>query len=530
MADRHSRTGFVRSASLMGSLTLVSRVLGYVRDSLNAALFGAGAVADAYFVAFRIPNLLRDLVGEGALSAALIPTLGKALVKKGPREAHRLTAAMLTIVILGGVGVIVLGVLAAPWIVGLLAPGFHSSPGKFGLTVSLTRLLMPFIVFISLAAVVMGLLNARQKFGAPAFAPVALNLTIILCAVAVVPLFGKTPETQIYGWTLGVLLGGLAQWLVQVPAARSLGFRFEWRTWHPGVAEVGKLMMPALAGYSVAQVYLLVNTILASLLPEGSVAYLYYGNRLMQLPLGVFGVALSTAAFPVVARAFGEGKPASAAGPLNHAAALAAFTVLPASAGLIALAPQINGLLFRFGRFSAADVGITAAVSVAYAVGIIGHSLTRVFTPAFYAAGRPSIAVRVAVISVLANILLSVVLMLKLGVMGLPLSTSLVALASAVWLFVRLRPLIPGFGGGALAFSMARSLLAAAAMGGAVWFAAGPAGARLAAAGWGTKAVDAAVTGGGIALGLAVFAVLAWVLRIPELRDFAEAIRRKVRK
>ena len=526
----HSRSGFVRSASLMGSLTMVSRVLGYVRDSMNAALFGAGWVADAYFVAFRIPNLLRDLVGEGALSAALVPTLSKTLAKKGGGEANRLSSAMLTIVAVGGLVFIAAGIILAPAVVSVLAPGFRADPGKFALTVSLTRWLLPFIVFISLAAVVMGFLNAHQRFGPPAFAPVALNICIILSAVAIVPFFGDKPETQIYGWTIGVLLGGLAQWLVQMPAVRGLGFRYEPRLRNPGVGEVGRLMAPALAGYSVAQVHLLVNTILASLLGSGSVAYLYYGNRLMQLPLGVFGVALSTVALPLVSRAFASGRPAHASRPLNHALALASFTVLPASAGLIALAGPINGLLFRYGRFDSADAAVTASVSIAYAIGIIGHALIRVLTPAFYAAGKPSIPVRVMIVSVAANALLSVVLMTRLGVVGLPLATSLVALVSAGWLGWKLAPLVPGLGGRIMASSIIRSLVASVLMGGVVWVLAGRADEWLAVSGYGGKMAEAIITGGGMVAGFGLFVLLAWVLKIPELGDFIGMIKRRVVK
>jgi putative peptidoglycan lipid II flippase len=520
-----ARAAFVRSASLLGSWTLASRVLGYVRDSLNAALFGAGAVADAYFVAFRIPNLLRDLVGEGAFSAAVVPTVSRTILKGGPREAHRLLSALLTVVALGGAVVVAVGVLVAPWIVSLLAPGFAGSPAKFALTVSLTRWLFPFIACMSLAASVMGYLNARERFGPGAFAPVALNLCVIAGGVFLCPLFGDSPDTRIYGWTIGVLLGGLAQWLVQIPAARSLGFRWAWRLWHPGLREIGILMAPALVGFSVSQLYLLINTILASLLPEGSVAYLYYGNRLMQLPLGVMGVALSTAAYPVVARALARGRPADAARPLNHALSLAAFSVLPASAGLIALSPWINRLLFRYGRFGAEDAAVTAAVASAYAIGIIGHACGRVLTPPFYAAGRPYVPVAVAGVGVVCNAMLSSILMFPLGPVGLPLSTSVVAIATALWLGWRLHGVVPGLGGQRVARAFAGALLASAGMGLAVW-----AGARwgdhaLAAAGLSMRVRDSAVTVTGIAAGIAAYAALAWILRLRELSDVRDAMR-----
>lgn len=521
------RHGLIRSAGTAGSLTMVSRVLGYIRDSLNAALFGAGWIADAYFVAFRIPNMFRDLVGEGALSAAVIPTVTRAWARRGPREAFRLVSALLSVIAMGGAAVVLIGWLAAPLIVRIMAPGFSALPEKFALTVVLTRILFPFIAFISLASGVMGLLLSRQRLGPVAFAPVALNLCIIAAGAIACPLVGPDPSRQIYAWTAGVLIGGLVQWLVQVPAARALGFRFEWRTWHPGLGEIAALMVPAFFGLAITQVHLLVNTILASLLPGGSVAYLYYGNRLMQLPLGVVGVTLSMASYPIVARALAEGKPREAGKAVNHALSLVGFAVLPASAGLIALAPWINGLLFRFGRFTSADASAAAAVASAYAIGIVGHSCLRILTPPFYAAGRPYIPVITGAVGVLANILLSSWLMLKIGVVGLPLSTSAVTILGALWLAVRLRTIIPGVGGSRVAASMARNLAASAAMGWAVflvarWLAANPAVMALP-----HKAAEALVTGAGIAAGAAIYAGLAWSLRFPEFRDILDAARRR---
>ena len=508
----------------MSALTLASRVLGYVRDSLNAALFGAGTVADAYFVAFRIPNILRDLVGEGALSAALIPTLAKTARKGGIGEAGRLTSAMLTIVALGGAVLVAAGYFAAPWIVHFLAPGFLGFPAKFELTVSLTRWLFPFIVFISLAAVTMGLLNSQERFAAPAMAPLALNASIILGGVFCLVVGGKI-ETVIYYWTFAVLLGGAAQWLVQTPAAGALGFRYSFRLWHPAVVDVALLMAPALVGFSVSQIHILVNTILASLLPEGSIAYLYYGNRLMQLPLGVFGVALSTAAYPVVARAFARGRPREAAAPIDHGLCLAFLTVLPASAGLIALAPEINGLLFRYGRFGPADVAVTASVSVAYAIGIIGHSVGRIFTPAFYAAGKPYLPVVVAGFGVTANVLLSMVLMFPLGIVGLPLSTSVVALATALWLGALLRRSIPGLFGAGVVSSLWRSLLASALMGAVVWKSAARGREWLVSAGITGKPAEVLLVLGGIVLGAGVFFLAARLFGVKELGEVSRALR-----
>ncbi len=516
----------LRSASIMGGWTLVSRVLGYARDSINAALFGAGWVADAYFVAFRIPNLLRDLVAEGAASAAVIPGLARARHRWGERSAAKLGGALLSISAAGGVGLIVLGALAAPWVVSAMAPGFAEGTPIRDLTVSLTRRLFPFIACMSLAAVAMAWLNAAGRFAPGAFAPAAMNAVVI--AGGLVLLLGPIapPETLIQGWTLAVVLGGLCQWLVQMPAARATGLRWTWPPRHPGLQKVGGLMLPALAGFSVTQLHLLVNTILASLLPAGSVSHLYYGNRLMQLPLGVVGVALSTAAYPAVAAALAAGRPHRAADPLNRALRFAAFAVLPASAGLIALSEPISALLFRSGRFTEADALVTAAVSSAYAVGIIGHAVVRILTPPFYAAGTPGTPVRIAMAGVAANAALSALLMPSLGVIALPLSTSAVTLATAGWLLVRLRGLVPGTGAGVLR-SAGRSLALAIAMGLVVWSAAGWAGGQPAVTALTPKLREALLTGGGMALGLAMFALTARALRFPEWREAMSALRRR---
>lgn len=514
--------GLLRSASVLGGWTMVSRVLGYARDSINAALFGAGWVADAYFVAFRIPNLLRDLVAEGAASAAVIPALARVRQRAGERAAANLGGALLSAAAAGGVGLIVLGALAAPWIVSAMAPGFAPGSEVRGLTVGLTRRLFPFIACMSLAAVTMAWLNARGRFAPGAAAPAAMNAVVIAGGLALLLRGDAAPEVLIYGWALAVVIGGAAQWLVQMPAARATGLRWGWPIRHPALRDVGALMLPALAGSAVTQLHLLVNTILASLLPAGSVAHLYYGNRLMQLPLGVVGVALSTAAYPAVAAALAAGRPARAADPVNRALRFAAFAVLPATAGLIALGGPITALLFRSGRFSESDAVITAAVSSAYAIGILGHSAIRILTPPFYAAGRPGTPVRIAMAGVAANAALSALLMPALGVIALPLATSAVTLATAGWLGVRLRDAIPGVGAGLLP-SVARSLALATAMGLVVWAAAGQAATLPALAGLPPKARDAAVTGGGIVLGLGVFLLLARAFRAPEWTELRRA-------
>ncbi len=282
-------------------------------------------------------------------------------------------------------------------------------------------------------------------------------------------------------------------------------------------------MVPAVIGLSVSQLHVLVNTILASLLPEGSVAHLYYGNRLQQLPLGVIGVALATAAYPVVSGALARGDPGKASRAVNQGLRLAAFAVLPAAAGLIALAPHMTGLLFRFGRFGLGDAWITAGVCRAYAFGIVGHAWLRILTPPFYALRRPYQPVGIAGVAVAANALLAGTLMLRFGVTGLPVATSIVTLLSSFWLMKRLGVLLPGTGDAGVLRSCLRSLLLAAVMGALVWVAAGAAETALIEAGAGMKTRELALTFGGIAAGAVVYVLLAFVSGSRELGEILRA-------
>jgi putative peptidoglycan lipid II flippase len=461
-------------AGIIGLATMFSRILGFVRDSLNAALFGAGEISDAYFVAFRIPNLLRDLVAEGALSAAFVPSFIRQREQKGDGQAWMLGALMLNALILVMAVVVLLGEALAPGVVSVLAPGFLSRPGQFALCVVLTRWLFPFIAFMALGALFMGMHNARGHYLLPALAPAVMNAVMIASAWGLVPLFGADPRQQIIGWALGSLLGGMLQWLVQVPLAWSQGFRPRW-AWPFKDAEVLRvlaLMLPAILSNSVLQINQMVNTMFASAQP-GAVSYLYYGQRLMQLPLGIFGVAIATAVLPTLSSHHAHGDGAAFKNSLLFSLRLSLFITLPATVGLIVLSGPINAALFQGGRFNAADAQAVALASCCYSLCIVTASWSKILTPSFYVLESPRLPVLASlgmvVLNLALNSLAALTLPLRYRYLGLALSAACVSIVNALVLFVLLRRRIGPLGLGRLSRELKRLLLAAAAMGLAVW-------------------------------------------------------------
>jgi putative peptidoglycan lipid II flippase len=499
-----------KMAGLIGLATTLSRILGFVRDSLNASLFGAGEISDAYFVAFRIPNLLRDLVAEGALSAAFVPTFTDVREKQGEAAGWMLASLMLNALILIMAGIVLLGEALAPGLVGLLAPGFQARPDQFSLCVVLTRWLFPFIAFMALGALFMGMHNARRRFLVPALAPALLNAVMIASAWGLVPLFGADPRRQIIGWAIGSLLGGLAQWLVQVPLAFRDGFRLRWQ-WpfkDLGVRRVLKLMTPAIFGNSTSQINQMVNTMFSTSLAAGTVSYLYYGQRLFQLPLGIFGVAIATASLPALATHHARGEGEGFKRSLLYALRLSLFITLPASVGLITLSGPINRLLFQYGRFTPQDAQMVSRASICYCAGIVTASWVKILVQTFYVLGAPKVPVLVGFAMVGLNLALNTaaILLLPPGwrFLGLALSTSVVSVANAgtqLWL---LRRRLGALGLGKLAKDLALLGLAALVMGGAVW------GASLAWEQWAGPAASRALLALRVAA-LIALGVLAWL-------------------
>ncbi|TAL10126.1 MAG: murein biosynthesis integral membrane protein MurJ [Nitrospirae bacterium] len=452
------RTQVVEAAGIIGAATLLSRILGFLRDMVLARLFGAGAAADAFFVAYRIPNLLRELFAEGSMSAAFIPVFSEYLVKRDKRDAWELASAAFTTLLTILTGVCVLGVLAAPWLVQLIAPGFGADPERQALTVLLTRIMFPYLLFIGLAALAMGVLNSVRSFAAPAFSPVLFNIAIIASAFLLAPLF----DQPILAVAAGVVLGGLAQFLIQMPAMKKAGLLFGWRFdfAHAGVRRIGWLMAPALIGLSVTQINILVSTILASYFPGGP-TYLFYGMRLIHFPLGVFGVALATALLPSLAGQAAKGELEALRGTLGFGLRLIFFVIFPAMVGIILLRLPIVHLFFEHGRFTAADTQATAAAVLAYAVGLWAFAGVRIVVSAFYSLQDTRTPVKVAAAALAANVALSLALMEPLRHAGLALATAFSAILNMVLLVVLLDRRLGPFDWDAIARSHMRVLLAA---------------------------------------------------------------------
>lgn len=427
----------LRSVATVGSFTLVSRVFGFIRDILTAAILGAGPVADAFFVALRLPNLFRSLFAEGAFSAAFVPLAsgvlaegGKPAVRAFAEEAFAVLFAVLLVFV-------VASEIFMPWVMTAIAPGFAEEPGKFEAAVMLTRITFPYLLFISLTALQGGLLNAVDRFAAPAATPILLNLFLI----AGLLLMWR------YGWDDGRALAwaltaaGVAQflWLMLACARAGVALRLHLPRLTPRVKATLALMGPGVFGAGVTQLNLLISTALASLLPGGSVSYLYYADRLNQLPLGVVGIAIGTAILPPLSRQVRTGDGDGAAATQNRGVELALLLTLPAAAGLIVLAEPILSVLFERGAFGPADAAATAAALAAYAAGLPAFVLVKVLAPGFFAHHDTATPVKVAVAAMLANLVLTIGLMQFLAHVGVAIALSLAGWMQALTLLVLLQ-------------------------------------------------------------------------------------------
>lgn len=470
-----------RAAGIVGFFTFQSRLLGLVRDMVLASLFGSGMAADAFFVAFRIPNLLRRLFAEGSLTIAFIPVFTEYLTKKNRKEAFDLARVVLTVLSITLVLVTVLGVLFSPWIVRLQAFGFGGSGLKYDLTVLLTRITFPYIFFISIVAFFMGVLNSLGRFAAPAAAPIFLNVGIIGGAYLISPHL----QAPIVGVAVGVIIGGALQVGLQIPWVIREGLRLhpEWDLKHPALKRIALLMVPAILGSAVYQFNQFMGTLLATFLQEGSVSWLYYADRLVQFPLGIFAIAISTAALPALAAEAARDDLNQFGNTLNHAICLVFFITLPSMAGLMVLGKPIIQLLFERGAFDPRSSAMTTYALFYYTLGLWAFSGIRILVAAFYSLQDTRTPVKVAVIAVLVNLSLSLALMGPLGHGGLALALSIASSLQFFLLVLFLKKRVPCIEARPVLISVARSFIAAAAMGGAVYYlrsawpmTAGPAG------------------------------------------------------
>ena len=508
-------TGLARAAGIVSLATLASRLLGLIREQVFAAFFGAGLAVDAFQVAFRIPNLLRDLFAEGAMSAAFVPTLTRVQETEGREAAMRLASLVINFLVVTVSVICILGIVFADHIVPLMAPGFGQVPGKLELTTQMTRIMTPFLLLVALAAAVMGVLNTRRVFFIPAIAPTMLNLALIASGFLIAPICPRFGLEPIVGMAFGVLLGGLGQLFIQVPALWSQGFR--WRPEisfrDPGVLRIVTLMAPAAVGLAATQVNIFVNTFLASLLPQGSVSWLNYAYRLMQLPIGLFGVAIATVTLAEVSRHAARREMPALKRTISFSLRFGLFLTLPATMILMSLAHPIVALLYQHGRFGADDSWQTAQALWGYAVGLSAFSAVRVLVPVYYSLGMTRIPVTISFVTIAINVVLNIMLMEPLQHRGLALATSISSVLNFVLLFEVLRRKIGPMGGRALSRSAGKiflaSLLAALAAFAAAWE----------VEGWlGLTSVVAriAVVGSGLFAATAVYLVAVFALRIEE--------------
>lgn len=458
------KAGLLASTAVVATMTMLSRVLGLVRDVVIARMLGASAGADAFFVALKIPNFLRRLFAEGAFNQAFVPVLSE-YRSNGSMAATKLLVDRVAGT-LGGTLVLVtlVGVLAAPAIIWVFAPGFGDDPAKRALTVEMLRLTFPYLFFIALTAFAGGILNSWNRFAVPAFTPVLLNLSLIGCALFLAPHFAEDRMAVALAW--GVLIAGVVQLLFQLPFLARLNLmpipRMGWRD--PGVRKIMKLMAPALFGASVYQLNSLVNTILASMLETGSVTWLYYTDRLIELPLGIFAVAIGTVILPSLSSKHADASPEAFSRTLDWAIRMVVLIGLPAALALFALAEPLLSTLFQYGEFSAFDVTKTAASLRAYSAGLLAAMLIKVLAPGFYARQDTRTPVRIGVLAMLANMLLGALLVWEWRHVGLASAMALSAWLNAGLLYLGLRrsgvykPL-PGW-----ALQWVRMLLAGTAM------------------------------------------------------------------
>ena len=461
-----SKKHIIKSAGIIGFATVISRLLGFLRDILIAGFFGTRMYAQAFVVAFRIPNMLRDLIGEGATNAAFVPVLSEYLETKKREEFWHLANVLLNVILIVLSVVSLLGIFLSPVIVRFMAPGFISDSEKFRVTVQLTRLMFPYVLLVGLFAYSMGILNSLKHFSMPAFAPAILNISIILCAVL--------KQGSVTALAEGVLIGGVIQLVVQIPVLAAKGFvPFQKGLYHPAVKKIGVLLVPRILGSCVYQISIFINTMLASLsniVGEGGVAALYYANRIFQFPLAIFGIAVAQAALPTMSRQALEAGLDRLKATLSFSLKAVNFIMIPSSLGLIVLARPITSALFERGMFDNYSTVITAQALLFYSIGLFSYAGIKILVSCFYSLKDTFTPVKIASVSLILNILLNVIFMFPLKVSGLALATSFSAAFNFFSLFFVLRKKIGALGGYEILNSFIRVLAAGLAMAALIYF------------------------------------------------------------
>ena len=516
-----------KASGIIAAAVMLSRVLGLVREVLFNALFGTAAMG-LFLIAFRLPNLLRDLFAEGALSTAFITVFSQKIEKEGEASAWALASKMLTLAAIFMSGVSLLGILFAEPLVHLLAPGFETA--DVGFTILLTRIMYPFILLVSLAALVMGLLNSRQIFTAPALASSFFNIGSILGGVIfgwiIDPTFGRQ---ALVGLAIGTLVGGFLQLAIQIPSLRKAGYRFvtDFRWKDSGIQKILTLMLPSVIAASAVQINVLVNSRFASYAGAEAVTWLNSAFRLMQLPIGVFGVAVATITLPVVSRIAADTDTSRFGPTLGRAMRLAVFLTLPSAVGLWFMAEPVIGLVYQHGHFSARDTLETALALQFYAIGLVAYSCIKVLSPAFYAINRKWTPMLVSFASVALNIALNHYFMFHLGMghKGLALSTTLCATLNFAALYMLMRPTARTLESGKFLSTLARCALASIPIGLVCMAADSLLPTLLPSQSLPWRALAVLVT---IAAAVLAYLLTCLILRVEETRSASEILKRKL--
>lgn len=503
---------------------MLSRIMGMVRDMVVSRLFGAGLATDAFFAAFQIPNMLRRFFAEGALTAAFVPTFSSTLLKQGEEKARELANTCFTLLTIVMAGITLAGILFSPVIVGLMFPGFKAEPGKFELAILLNRLMFPYIFFISLVALCMGILNTVRHFFTPAISTVFLNVSMILAALCLRGYF----EVPITALAVGVLIGGCLQLVMQLPVLWSKGFAikpdFHFNT--PDIRSIALLMLPSVFGVGVYYLNITVSAILASLLPQGSVSYLYYAQRLFEFPQGIFTVSVAQAVLPSMSRQAAAGDSDGMKETLSFGMRLTLFITIPAMAGLMVCSTPIFSLIFMGGAFNYATAVNSATALLYYSAGLSFVALTRVLAPVFYALKDTKTPVYTAFISFVINLCLSLALMGPLKHGGLALATTISAFGNMLMLLWFLRRKIGSFGGTRIMLTALKSCAASVPMAAAVWY-------SCSFIDWsqaGHKILKGSVLGGSILCGSVIYFMIVKLMRSEEANEALLLLRGKLKK
>ena len=514
-----------KAAGVVGAATLASRLMGYIRDVVMSWAFGTGLAADAFYVAYRIPNLLRELLAEGSMSAAFIPVFTETLTKESKESARHLANAVFARLLAVLVIVTLLGILFAPYVVKVVAWGwaYKAQHDKYVLGVTLTRIMFPYLLFIGLAALAMGMLNSLRSFLTPALSPVMLNIMTITAVVLSIQFLSE----PILGVAVGVVLGGMCQFLIQVPGLKKQGMmiRPQFAPTHPNVKKIGRLALPVFFSSSVTQFNIFIGTIFASFLATGSITYLFYGMRFIHFPLGIFGIAIATAVLPTMSAQAARREHDEFLKTLSLGLRLVFFIMFPAMAGLITLRVPIVNLLLEHGQFDRISTAGTAAAILYYAVGLWAFAGVRIIAQAFYALQDTKTPVKSAVLALCANILFSAIFIawtpLQHG--GLALATSLAAMINIGMLTVQLRKKIGRMDGSRILRSLLKIIPASICMGVIGWWVS----TQSVWEGVGNTAYKAELLIGGMAASLFFYIFVMWMLRSEELKFMWGMVRNK---